>query len=210
MHVDHYLDFENPAHDSAAKVYERFRSDPRTPRILEALKTRGLSDREIVILFRLVSWIPSEWEVEREAPITAIRRRRDMADRLRALLPLAEEDPDLSRLHFGTAVVSAGAPQEPEEVMVSFPECVRQAISTLEAAISDAERHPESRASEVRQIQLKRYAIRTIAELLDKPPRRAPNALTAEIASVLLDQHVTSNDVTQARKDVRRRYYRDK
>jgi hypothetical protein len=209
MNVDDYLDFENPADDSADVVYRVFRKDARTPKIIEALQARGLTDHEIVIVFRLVSRIPSEWEIEKEARQTKEKRREELANRLRAILPHIEKDPDLSRLHFGTSTISIGA-KEPDEGLISLPDCIREGISVLETAAAVDARFANADRAHEREIPLKRYAIRSVFALIEIEGKRAPNQLTAEIVSILIDAPVTANDVTQARKDVRRTYYREK
>jgi hypothetical protein len=206
MNVDDYLDFENPADASAEIVYQRLRSDARMPGIIEKLKARGITGREIVILFRHVSRIPGEWEIDKEARQTKEKRRVDITARLSALLPHVETDPDLSRLHFGTNVVSIGA-NEPDEGLISFPDCIREGISVLEAAAAVDAKYPDGDGANKRETPLKRYAIHTIFPLIETEGKRAPNQLTADIVSILIGAPVTANDVTQARKDIRRAYY---
>ena len=176
------------------------------PGIIEKLEARGLTGREIIILFRHASRIPSEWEIEKEARQTKEKRRGDITARLSALLPHVDTDPDLSRLHFGTNVVSVGA-NEPDEGLISFPDCIRESISVLEAAVAMDAKYLDGDGANKREIPLKRYAIHTIFPLIDADGKRAPNQLTADIVSVLIDARVMANDVTQARKDIRRAYY---
>ncbi len=62
--VDDFLDFEHPADASASQIYERLRAHARMREIITELRKRGLSDLEIRIVFRHVSRIPGQWELD--------------------------------------------------------------------------------------------------------------------------------------------------
>lgn len=205
---DDFLDFEHPADASTGEVYERLRADARMPEIITELRKRGLSDFEIRILFRHVSSIPSQWELDKEAPTIAMKRRSEMSRRLQALLPDIEADPDLARLHFGTSTISYGR-LEREPGMFSLADCVREGISELDGMNRTMEKMGIEPDAPEREIGLKRYAILRISLLLEREGRRSANKITAGIVSIILGEDVSANDVTQARKDVRRRYHRD-
>ena len=206
--VDDFLDFEHPADASAGEVYERLREDAGMPAIITEMRKRGLSDFEIRIVFRHVSRIPGQWELDKEAPTIAKKRRSEMSQKLQALLPHIEADPDLSRLYFGTSTVSSGS-LEAEPGMFSLADCVREGISELDKTNCVKKTSGIDQSAPEREVGLKRYAILQISEILERNGRRSPNKIAAAIVSIILGEKVTANDVTQARKGVRRRYYRD-
>ena len=131
-----------------------------------------------------------------------------MSKRLRDILPNVENDPDLSRLCFGTNVISTGA-DDAEEGLISLAGCLKAGIDELEAAERADAMMLDPTVPDHREVPLKRYAIHTVFDLIEAEGKRAPNKLTAEIVSILIGADVTPNDVTQARKDMRRKNYRD-
>jgi len=164
-----------------------------------------MSDFEIRTVFRLASMIPTKWDLDKEAPAIASKRRSEMSQRMQALLLDIEADPDLARLHFGTSFVSSGS-LEREPGMFSLADCVRVGISELDAMNWAVEAVGQEPNAPEREVALKRYAILRISSLLEREGRRSANKTTAAIVSILLGEEVIGNDVTQARKDVRRRY----
>jgi len=60
-----------------------------------------------------------------------------------------------------------------------------------------------------RATALKKFTINTIFDLINNPKKRAPNKEIATLTSILLGEEVSANDVSQVRKKVRRRNYRD-
>lgn len=209
MNVDDYLDFEHPADASAETVYQTLRKDSRTPSIIEAMKASGLDDFDVTVAFRGISRIPSKWQIEKEARHVKEKRRADVAARLRDVLPFVQNDPDLSHLYFGTGSTSVGA-SEPEPGHKSLAECIQEGIDELEISAAVESGFPDKTAPQRREMTLKRFAIREVSALIAIEGKRAPNQLTADIVSVLIDEHVTPNAVSNARKDIRRRNYRDK
>ncbi len=209
LNVDDFLDFEHPADASAADIYARLRRDSRVPELIKTLQRRDLGDREIVILFRLATMIPSEWQSLKEAPSIAIKRRTEMSKRLKAILPHIDIDPDLSRMLFGSSKIEIGGAEPPKDSMFSLADCVREAIKELDAEAWAVEQFAGTQDVPKREIALKRFAILQMFSYLAREGRRSANAITAAFVSIILDEEVTANDVTQARKDVRRRYYRD-
>lgn len=93
--------------------------------------------------------------------------------------------------------------------MFSLADCVRAAISELDTTNWTKEITGIKQNAPEREVGLKRYAILQISDLLEREGRRSPNKITAAIVSIILGEKVTANDVTQARKVVRRRYHRD-
>lgn len=209
LNVDEFLDFDHPANASAATIYARLRRDPRVPELIKTLQRRGFSDREIVILFRLASMIPGEWQSLKEAPSIAIKRRNEISKRLKGVLPYIEDDPDLRCLLFGSATIEIGGSELPKAGMFSLADCVRTAITELDAEVWAAEQFEGTQIAPRREIALKRFAIFQMFSYLEREGRRSPNATTAVFVSIILGEEITANDVTQARKDVRKRYVRD-
>ncbi len=208
LNVDDFLDFEHPADAKAEEIYARLRTDARMSAIIGDLKKRELSDFEIRVVFRHASMIPGRWELDKEAPAIAMKRRSEMSRRLQALLPDIEADPDLARLHFGTSAISSGS-LEREPGMFSLADCVRVGILELNGMNWAKEKMGIEPDAPEREIGLKRYAILQISSILEREGRRSANKITAGIVSIILGEDVSANDVTQARKYVRRRYHRD-
>lgn len=193
---------------------KRFHNDQRAGETLSSLRRRGMSDREIVIAFRLIARIPKEWETEKEPDGKAAKRRAALAEKLKKLAAEVENDPDLSGLCFGINVVSYGTPKDERKDLTSLADCIREGIKDLESHSPPASKlagtTPDAPEESIeRTIALKKYAIKEIFELIDKPKKRAPNKETAALVSILLNENVSANDVTQARKPQRRRYFRE-
>jgi len=197
-----------------ASFNKRFCADPCADELLTSLRRRGMDDREIVITFRLIPCIPREWESEREPEGKAAKRRARLAEKLRKIAAEVEIDPDLSGLCFGTNMISYGTPTEDREGLISLADCMKAGIEELELSLSLAtgiisQNLSNNRPSQERTIALKKFAIREIFRLIDKPKKRSPNITIAALTSILLGENVTANDVTQARKPERRKYHRD-
>ena len=207
-----FLETEND--DEVASFSIRFRDDPRASEVLSSLRRRGMSDREIVIAFRLIARIPREWEIEKEPDGKAAKRRAALAEKLKKLASEVENDPDLSGLCFGINTISYGTPNDDREGLTSLAEYIKKGAEELEllshhitASTETALNEPN--ADTERTFALKKFAIKEIFELIEKPEKRAPNKETAVLSSILLGEDVSANDVTQARKNERRRYYRE-
>jgi|GEM_PF-4628252 len=200
--------------DEIASFNKRFCADPCADELLTSLRRRGMGDREIVIAFRLIARIPREWEIEREPESKTAKRRATLAAKLRKLAAEVENDPDLSGLCFGANTISYGTPNEDREGLISLADCIKEGLAELELQLPlinavagnkpDDQKHTPDRT-----IALKKFAIREIFAFISKNEKRALNKETAMLTSILLSENVTANDVTQARKSERRKYYRD-
>jgi hypothetical protein len=200
--------------DEIASFNERFCADPCADELLTSLRRRGMDDREIVIAFRLIARIPREWEIEREPEGKAAKRRATLAAKLRKLAAEVENDPDLSGLCFSANTISFGTPNEDREGLISLADCIKEGLAELELQLPlikavagnkpDDQKHTPDRT-----IALKKFAIRETFTFISKTEKRALNKETAMLTSILLSENVTANDVTQARKSERRKYYRD-
>lgn len=208
MNVEDFFDEEFPD-DASGGVYRRLRNDPRTPTAIACLQKLGFNDQYIRIVFRLVSLIPHDWASEKEAPHIATRRRKELAEKLWKLFPEVENDPDLSQLWFGTNTLVSGGTPRSDDGLLSFADCIRAAASLLDVVERAATRQGDANGTFAREVPFKRYTILRIFDLLAREGKRAPNKEVAELASLILDEDVTANDVTQARKDIRKRNYRD-
>ena len=214
--TDENLDFlETDIDDEEIASFNKsFRDDPRASEILSSLRRRGMENREIAIAFRLIARIPKEWEIEKEPDGKATKRRATLAEKLKKLATEVESDPDLSGLCFGTNAISYGTPKDDREGLTSLSDCIKAGAEELEllsrhATASTEAASNEPNAATERTIALKKFAIEEIFELIYKPEKRAPNKETAALASVLLGANVSANNVTQARKAERRKYFRE-
>ncbi|MEM9617797.1 MAG: Arm DNA-binding domain-containing protein [Pseudomonadota bacterium] len=123
----------------------------------------------------------------------------------------AERDPTQD-LRGALNAVSYRTPKDDREGLTSLSDCIKAGAEELEllsrhAIASTEAASNEPNAATERTIALKKFAIKEIFELIDKPEKRAPNKETAVLASILLKKEVSPNDVTQIRKAERRRYY---
>lgn len=199
-------------------AYGRIRCDPRTPDAIIALQKIGLDDHYIKIVFRLISNIQRDWLTDREAPRVAERRRNELVSKLRKLIPEIEADPDISKLYFGANCIVGGGKSDPNEGLFSLAKCLEIAATHLESVKiadeiikkertkGDQETLSETLEKIAKEIPLKRYAILRTFDLLSQEGKRAPNKEVAQLASLALDEVVTPNDVTQARKGIRKQY----
>jgi len=200
--------------EEIASFNQRFRNDPRASEVLSSLRQRGMDDREIVIVLRLIARIPQEWETEKEPDGKAAKRRAALASKLRKLATEVENDPDLSGLCFGINTISYGTPKDDRKGLISLADCIKEgereiepySPQKLEAAIPASKMLDDKTE---RTIALKKFAIKEIFALIEKPEKRAPNKEAAALVSILLNEEVSANDVTQARKLERRRYFRE-
>jgi len=184
-----------------ASYSKRFRDDLRAHETIAGLRRLGMNEREIVIAFRLIVRIPSEWEIEKEPQGTSEKRRASLAEKLLNIAGEVENDPDLKGLCFGTNTICFGSPDPESEGFISLASCLKEGAAELQTqSSSDA---PE------RATALKKFTINTIFDLINNPKKRAPNKEIATLTSILLGEEVSANDVSQVRKKVRRRNYRD-
>lgn len=217
VNLNDFFDAEFPD-DATDGAYNRIRCDPRTPDAIIALKKIGLGDHYIKIVIRLISNLRRDWLTDREAPRMAERRRDELASKLRKLIPEIEADPDISGLYFGANCIVIGGKPDPNDGLLSLAECLEIAATQLESvkiadeiikkerAKSDQETLSETLEKIAKEIPLKRYAILRTFDLLTQEGKRAPNKAVAQLVSLALDEEVKPNDVTQARKGVRKQY----
>lgn len=187
--------------EKIASFCKRFRDDPRASEVVTELRRLGMDEKDIIIAFRHISRIPSEWETEKESKVSAEKRRASLSEKLISIAGEVENDPDLKGLCFGTNTICFGNPDPESEGFISLASCLKEGAAELQTqSSSDA---PE------RAIALKKFTINTIFDLINNLEKRAPNKEIAALASILLCDEISANDVSQARKKVRRRNYRD-
>lgn len=201
--------------EEIASFNKRFCVDQRASEVIASLRRRGMDDREIVVAFRLIARVPKEWELEKEPDGKAAKRRAALADKLKKLASEVENDPDLSGLCFGINTISYGTPKDDRKDLTSLADCIREGVRELDPdlppAIKVSITTPDKpRDGNERTIALKKFAIEHIFGLINKPEKRAPNKETATLTSILLGEDISANDVTQARKAERRKYFRDR
>lgn len=217
VNLEDFFDDEFPG-DETDGVYSRVRHDPRTPGAIASLQKLGLDDHYIKIVFRLVSQLQRDWLAEKEAPMIADRRRNELASKLRKLIPEIAADSDISEVYFGANRIVSGGKRDPNERQFSLAECLEIVATQLESVKiaeetikdervkSEQETVSETLEKIVKEIPFKRYAILRTFDLLTQEGKRAPNKQVAQLVSLALDEEVTPNDVTQARKGVRKQY----
>lgn len=182
------------------------------PRALEARQRLGLDDAAWDALVAELEAIP-HWHAKgtAETEPERVRRRARMAERMRELAAELEADPDLGRL---IPIARDGAP--PVLLEARPTETLPTLGGWLEGVADELEARPISRGPlepvETRKgASVRAFAIHETHRLLEQyaPGRRARNLECALLVSALLGEGVTSNDVTQARRAERRRYWRD-
>ena len=198
--------------EEIASFNQRFRDHSLAHEVISSLRKREMSDRDIIIAFRLIARIPREWEIEKEPESKVAKRRSALAEKLKKLAIEIEKDPDLSGLYFGINAISYGTPKDSREGLTSLADCIREGTDELEllsrhAIASTEEILNKPNPTVEHAIALKKFAVKEIFGLIEKPKRRAPNKETAALTSVLIGEKVTANDVTQIRKAERRRYH---
>lgn len=198
-----------------AAIYRRFAADPRSKELISALRRRGMSDHEIEIAFRLISASPHEWRKDSARRGQKAVKRARLAKTPHALAREAAEDPNLAGFCFDMRATYLRAPENDRGGLISLPELMAEGAREIEDALSEDAVIVDTPCTNQPQefepsLALKKYTIREIFALIERPKGRAPNKETAALASILLEQPVTANDVTQARKSERRRYFREK
>ncbi len=196
-----------------------FRADPSTRQAEQRLKQIGFTDawwnglvERIVDLPRLHKMAVQETASE------ARRRRTELAAKMRGLGEDIDKDKDAARFIPTTRNRAELLIAHPGDDVLSLGMWLQECADHLEELSNRRllKPQPENR----RGFSLKSFAIANIFALIEhyvecghqlgyKSNEHSRNTETALLASALLDEKVTPNDVTQLRKDVRRKYYVD-
>lgn len=220
---------DNPIARRGREAYERLRADPE---LLAKLARRGLPpDRADWLLARCAD-VFAEFEAFAEPPAARRERLGRWARRLRTLALDLAADPDLAEITVDDPLPRQAALSEEDlaelagrnlraydpaprgYVTLAFRRYLEGLAAVLEEdpagwgleATFEALGPPSGRATQARP-----FALRWIGDLLAQAlPSRSGhgrNTLAARIASIVLEEEVTPNDVTQARRAARRRYW---
>jgi hypothetical protein len=76
-------------------AYRRLRRNKRVAVVIDTLKRRGMTERNIEILFRNIASIPRDWQSGNEPWKQALKRRNRLSKKLRNLANDISSDPDL-------------------------------------------------------------------------------------------------------------------
>ena len=201
--------------------YQRLKSDPRSLDVVERMERWGIAPEAIDLLFRQIAGLHAEWGAWFEKPGDCLKRRSAVANRLRALAEEFDRDPRLRPITYQIA----NYPFDEKIERFSASEVLRELAT-------EAEPPDMSYLRRRRKIPFQTFAARvlcdeivhlrgwapwnalpwedpTITDKYEPAIYRAPNLETATLLSVAYKLRVTPDTVTQARKKVRRRYFRE-
>jgi hypothetical protein len=192
------------------KTHAELARDPRVTRALDRLKRAGLNDVALRSLLEAVAQLPHRHErLMQETAPEAAKRRRDLAALMRELAQALDADPDAE---FYPRYAGAEGEEPRQPVCADYR--LRADELSLAAWLDMCSMHLEATHDPFRLVSrrghenLKGFVVRGVAHFVGRAMGggRARNVETALLASAILDEDVSPNDVTHANRDGRRRY----
>ena len=190
---------------------EDLKADPRTIEAEARLKKAGMTDARWLGLLNLIVALPARHaQITLETKADARKRREELAKKMSILAKDIKGDWEASEIYplYGGAkglqpILRIG---RPHEGALSLAGWLNECGDHLKSGSpnDDAFMPFENRHGTV----LRAFVIRGVAQEL-VTNNRAKNVEAALLASSVLNEKVSANDVCQARRQVRRRYYKE-